>query len=183
MMRSRFRIASSAREEAQQARAPRKVAEPGRLRRRLRLLSESGQTAVEFGLVVPFIVFLIWALVDFGKGVNYWLDANHLANQGARLAAVLGNQPPPGGGTMQAYIQQQAETSELRNGTGSVTSPAKVCVTFPNGTPKIGDPVTVTVTAPYQWISFIGGTTFNISGSATMRLEQLPTTYSAGCSS
>ena len=64
-----------------------------------------------------------------------------------------------------------------------MTSPAKVCVTFPNGAPKIGDPVTVTVTAPYKWISFIGGTTFNISGSATMRLEQLPQSYSAGCSS
>jgi hypothetical protein len=130
------------------------------------------------------MIFLVWALVDFGKGVNYWLDANHLASQGARLAAVLGNQPPPGGGTMQAWIQQHAETSELRNGTGSVQSPAKVCVTFPNGgTPKIGDPVTVTVTAPYKWISFIGATTWNISGSATMRLEQLPQSYSAGCSS
>jgi Flp pilus assembly protein TadG len=171
-MRSRFRIASSARDEAQQARAPRKAAEPGRLRRRLRLLSESGQTAVEFGLIVPFMVFLIWALVDFGKGVNYWLDANHLANQAARAAAVLGNQAPPSG-NLCTYIQQQAETTELRNGTGSVTSPLKVTIA-PGGSGQIGDPVTATVTAPYKWISFIGGTTLNITASATMRLEQLP---------
>jgi Flp pilus assembly protein TadG len=159
---------------------PRSSAESTRLRCRLR--SERGQSAVEFALIVPFMCFLIWALVDFGKGVNYWLDANHLANQGSRLAAVLGNQPQPGG-NMLTWIQQQAETTELRNGTGSVTSPAKVCISFPNGgSPQIGDPVTVTVTAPYQWIPFIGGSTFNISGSATMRLEQLPS-FGAGCSS
>lgn len=168
-MRTHVHIASSAREKVQQAWAPRATAEPKRLRR---LLSESGQSAVEFGLIVPFMVFLIWALVDFGKGVNYWLDANHLANQAARAAAVLGNQAPPGG-NLCTYIQQQAETTELRNGTGSVTSALKVQIA-PGGSSQIGDPVTATVTAPYQWIPFIGGSTFNITASATMRLEQLP---------
>jgi hypothetical protein len=148
---------------------PQETAESTRLRGRIR--SERGQAAVEFALVVPFICFLIWALVDFGKGVNYWLDANHLANLGARAAAVLGSQPPPGGGTLCTWIQQQAETSELRNGTGSVTAPLKVVIS-PGA--QIGDPVTVTVTAPYQWIPFIGGSTFNISATASMRLEQLP---------
>jgi hypothetical protein len=114
----------------------------------------------------------VLALVDFGKGVNYWLDANHLANQAARAAAVLGNQAPPGG-NLCTYIQQQAETTELRNGTGSVTSALKVQIA-PGGSSQIGDPVTATVTAPYQWIPFIGGSTFNITASATMRLEQLP---------
>lgn len=153
------------------------TAEPTSLRRRAR--GERGQSAVEFALVVPFICLLLLALVDFGKAVNYWLDANHLANEGARLAAVLGNQPEPGG-NLESYIQQQAETSELRNGTGSVTAPAQVCVTFPEGR-AIGKPVTVTVTASYKWIPFISAATFNISGSSTMRLEQLPT-YGGGCS-
>jgi Flp pilus assembly protein TadG len=152
-------------------------AEPTSLRRRAR--GERGQAAVEFALVVPFICLLLLALVDFGKAVNYWLDANHLANEGARLAAVLGNQPPPGG-SIESYIQQQAETNELRNGSGSVTGPAQVCVSFPNGA-GIGKPVTVTVSAHYKWIPFIKAATFNISGSSTMRLEQLPT-YGAGCS-
>ena len=81
---------------------------------------------------------------------------------------------------MKQWIQQQAETNELRDGTGRVTAPARVCVSFPNGTSLIGDPVRVTVTASYQWIPFIGAANFNISGSSTMRLEQLPT-YTAGC--
>jgi Flp pilus assembly protein TadG len=175
-MQSQLRRGSVVRGDAQ-ARAPRNPAEPSRLRRRAR--GESGQSAVEFALVVPFLCLLVLALVEFGKGVNYWLDANHLSGEGARLASVLGAAAEPGG-NMKRWIQQQAETNELRDGTGRVTAPARVCVEFPNGTSLIGDPVRVTVTASYQWIPFIGGATFNIRGSSTMRLEQLPT-YSAGC--
>jgi Flp pilus assembly protein TadG len=167
--------ATGARSDEQAWAPPR--AESTRLRRRAR--GERGQAAVEFALVVPFICLLLLALVDFGKAVNYWLDANHLANEGARLAAVVGNQPPPGG-NLESYIQQQAETNELRNGSGSVTAPAQVCVSFPDGA-AIGKPVTVTVNAHYKWIPFIKAATFDITGSSTMRLEQLPT-YGAGCS-
>jgi Flp pilus assembly protein TadG len=146
---------------------------------RRKLRSERGQAAVEFALVVPVICLLVLALIDFGKALNYWLDTSHLANEGARMAAVLGNSPEPGGNWKQ-WIQQHAETTELRNGTGSVTSPAQVCVSFPNGAPKIGDPVTVTVSAPYKWIPFVGGATVNLRAEATMRLERMPT-YAAGC--
>src|SRR5215510_4490012 len=72
------------------------------------LRAQSGQAAVEFALVVPLLCLIILALVDFGKGVNYWLDANHLAHEGARMAAVLGDQPQPGG-DLKEWIQQQAE--------------------------------------------------------------------------
>jgi Flp pilus assembly pilin Flp len=147
--------------------------------RRITLRGERGQAAVEFALVVPVICLLVLALIDFGKALNYWLDTSHLANEGARMAAVLGNSPEPGGNWKQ-WIQQQAETTELRNGTGSVTSPAQVCVSFPNGAPKIGDPVKVTVAAPYKWIPFVGGATINLRAEATMRLERMPT-YAAGC--
>jgi hypothetical protein len=123
---------------------------------------------------------VVLALIDFGKALNYWLDTSHLASEGARLAAVLGNSPEPGGNWKQ-WIQQQAETTELRDGTGSVTSAAKVCVSFPAGSPpKIGDPVHVEVSADYQWIPFVGGATITLKGGSTMRLERLPT-FTAGC--
>jgi hypothetical protein len=76
-------------------------------------------------------------------------------------------------------VQQQALTTDLRNGTGDVTQAAKLCVSFPSGN-TIGDPVRVTVTAKYHWIPFIGAADFNINSSSTMRLEQQPT-FGAGC--
>jgi Flp pilus assembly protein TadG len=175
-VRTQAQPISGARGEGQ-AWTPRRDAESTSLRFRAR--RESGQAAVEFAFVVPFLCLLILALVDFGKGVNYWLDANHLANEGARLAAVLGSSPEPDG-NLKRWIQQQAETTELRNGTGSVTAPARVCIEYPNGTSQIGDPVRVTVSASYQWIPFSGAGTFHITGSSTMRLEQLPA-YPGGC--
>jgi len=138
--------------------------------------SERGQSAVEFALVVPVMCLIILALIDFAKALNYWLDANHLANEGARQAAVIGSSTQPGP-TLAGWIQQQAETTELRNGTGSVTSPAQVCITFltnpATGTSgRVGDPIKVTVTAPYKWMPFVGGATLNLKADSIMRLER-----------
>jgi Flp pilus assembly protein TadG len=138
--------------------------------------SERGQAAVEFALVVPVFCLLVLALMDFAKALNYWLDVNHLANEGVRQAAVIGNgaQPSP---SLAGWIQQQAQSSELRNGTGSVSSPAQVCISFltnpTTGTSgRVGDPIKVTVTAPFKWIPFVGGATINIRAESTMRLER-----------
>ena len=49
---------------------------------------ESGQSAVEFALVVPILCVIVLAMVDFGKAMNYWLDLNHVASETVRKAAV-----------------------------------------------------------------------------------------------
>ena len=148
----------------------------------LRRNSENGVAMVEFALVLPILMMLLFGLVDLGKGFNYWIDQTHLANEGARWAIVNKN---PGPDTLQAYIQQQATTTELKDGaTSSVAAPLEVCITFPEGT-DVGDPVHVTATATYTWFGILGleVTETTIAGSATMRLEARPTTYEAGCSS
>jgi Flp pilus assembly protein TadG len=144
---------------------------------------ESGVALIEFALVLPLLLALLLGILDFGKAFNYWIDETHLANEAARWAAVNKN---PGSGTLQSYIQQQATTAELRDGgTASVADPAQVCISFPSGTSRVGDPVNVTVTATYNWLPFlsnrIGVGASTISGSATMRLEAAPTNFSAGC--
>jgi Flp pilus assembly protein TadG len=141
---------------------------------------------VELALVLPLLLVLLLGMLDFGKGVHYWIDATHLANEGARFAMV--NKNPSATGTLQAYIQQQATAAETRNGgTAQVPTAGQVCIDFPLGGAQIGDPVRVTYTVTYNWLPFIagriggvGGTT--ITGQATMRLEALPTNYAAGCS-
>jgi Flp pilus assembly protein TadG len=151
---------------------------------RISASGESGVALVEFALVLPLLLILLFGALDFGKAFNYWIDGTHLANEGARFAAVDKN---PGSGTLQQYIQQQADTPELRDGgTASVPSPLEVCVEFPAGTAEVGDPVHVTASVTYNWLPFLGNelgiTQTTITGSATMRLEAPPTTYGAGCS-
>jgi Flp pilus assembly protein TadG len=148
--------------------------------RALRLSEERGTALVEFALVAPLLFLLLFGMLDFGKAFNYWNDSNHLAAEGARWAVVNSN---PGSGSLQQYIQQQADSSELRG-------LAVVCVAFPTnpdtGTAgQVGDPVTVSVKSTYTWVPFVSqranlSPTTQINGSATMRLEALPTNYSAG---
>jgi Flp pilus assembly protein TadG len=145
-----------------------------------------GVALVEFTLLLPVLAVLLFGMLDFGKAFNYWIDETHLANEGARWAVVNRN-PSTSGQTLQQYIRDQATTNELRNGgTPSIANPLEVCISFPNGSSNVGDPVRVTVTTTYRWLGVLmaevpGLTDTTIRGAATMRLEVQPTNYSAGC--
>jgi Flp pilus assembly protein TadG len=146
---------------------------------------ESGAALVEVALVFPVVLLLLFGMLDFGKAFNYWIDSTHLSATGVRWAAV--NTNPSADETLQEAIRDQADTAELRDGgTDAIADPVQVCVEFPDGTSNVGDPVRVTVTAGYNFLNFIGAKTgiteADISGSSTMRLEQVPTSYSEGCS-
>ena len=143
-----------------------------------RFACERGQAAVEFALVAIPMCLMVLALIDFAKGLDYWLDINHLANLGARQAAVVGNSSQPSG-NLACWVQGQAQSTELRDGgTSSVSSKMGVTINFltgPTGTSgQIGDPVQVTVSAPYSMIPFAGGVSMTLRARATMRLERLP---------
>ncbi len=138
---------------------------------------------VEFALVAPLLFMILFGMLDFGRAFNYWIDSTHLANEGARWAVVNKN---PGTGTLQQYIQQQADTGELRSGgSAAVPDPLRVCINFPSGG-TVGQPVVVTASVTYHWLPFlserIGILATTVTGSSTMRLEAVPTNYSAGCS-
>jgi Flp pilus assembly protein TadG len=156
----------------------------GFVQRRSAYGPEAGVSVVEFALVLPILLVLLLGVLDFGRAFNYWIDETHLANEGARWAVVNKN---PGGGTLQNYIRQQGTTPELRNGgTASVPSPLQICISFPSGTAKVGDPVLVTASSTFNWLPFLGSrigiTQTTMTASSTMRLEALPTVYGAGCS-
>jgi Flp pilus assembly protein TadG len=131
---------------------------------------------------LPILCFLILALFDFGTGIFYWLDATHVANEGARLAAVAG--PSQTSCSALATFIQQETSGQLKGGNPSasgVQSASKVAISFPQGA-QIGNPVTVTVTASFKYVpaGYIPGS-MPISASATMRLEQTPG-FTSGCS-
>jgi Flp pilus assembly protein TadG len=155
-----------------------------------RLCDERGVAVVEFALVLPVLLLVLLGTIDFGKAINYWIDETHMANQAARLAAVNAPSSSTGGLSIQQFVQQGADTSELRNGgTAAVPNRTTVCISFPNGTSNVGDPVMVNVSIPsYNWMPFLASSTYgtgltsqSITASATMRLEATPTNYSAGC--
>jgi Flp pilus assembly protein TadG len=139
-----------------------------------RLRSQRGAVAVEFALVVPLFLLLLLGMFDFGKAFNYWIDGTQLSHEGVRFAAV-GKNPVPGS-TLAESIKMRADTDELANGGDSVDGPMKVCVSFPNETSRVGDPVQVDVTFKYDFLPYVGGslTSATVTNTSVMRLEQDP---------
>jgi Flp pilus assembly protein TadG len=124
-------------------------------------------------MVLPLLGALVFALVDFGKALYYYVDLTHVANEGARIASVSQKTLPGGGTSLGAYLCSQLgdSSSELRSGSGSVAR-ALVTVTYDNsGSSTTGDPVRVEVSTTYHWIPFFGLGNMTITGSATMRIE------------
>jgi Flp pilus assembly protein TadG len=149
-----------------------------------RAQDERGVALTEFALILPLLMLLLMGMLDFGKAYNYWIDQTHLANEGARWAAVDKN---PAGVTMtlQQYIASKANTGELKDGgTSSISNPLGVCIAFPAGTSNVGNPVEVRVSTTYTWLPIIGDKISilqtTIDGSATMRIEKKPVNYAAG---
>ena len=59
----------------------------------MRRSQESGQTLVEFALVLPIMALLLFAIVQFGVLFWTYIDLTSAAREGARKAAVSRNDP------------------------------------------------------------------------------------------
>jgi hypothetical protein len=157
----------------------------GALRRQDR---ESGQATTEFALILIPLLLLVVGIIQFGIGLNYWLDMQRVANQGGRWAAVnnwppncprgstsCGNTPAcnasQAGATLQATLRCQALTNGLQ-------SSVAVTVCYPGKTPltvQRGDPVKVELASPFKFVPILELGTITLEANATMRLEQPPT--------
>ena len=62
---------------------------------------------------MPFLCLIIVAILHFGKVMNYWLDLNHVASEGARKVAVNTFATY---GEYDTLIRSRLETGELRTG-------------------------------------------------------------------
>ena len=149
---------------------------------------DEGVAFVEFALVLPLLLFLLFAIIEFGLLFNQWIDSTHLANEGARWAVVNASVPsscPDGTSvdTLQKYVRCEADTEVMRTS-------GQVCISFPAGKHDVGDPVKVITrydaSIPgVKLISnaFFGGSlpdTIRVAGGSTMRLETTPTNFNAG---
>jgi Flp pilus assembly protein TadG len=157
---------------------------------------ESGQATVEFALILLPLLMVVAGIIFFGIGLNYWLDMNRVANQGARWAAVDNwpSQCPRSSASgydcknstsssacstvmatgSQAMIQDVLRCSVRNNPTVSVCYPGKTA-----GTATVGDPVQVTLRSPYKFF-FINSVRVTLTSRATMRLEQVPQLQTGG---
>jgi len=148
---------------------------------------ETGQAMVEFALIAFPLLMLVAGIIWFGIGLNYWLDMQRVANQGARWAAVNNwppecrrtddtctNTPPCDGARAQVTLRNTLECQALTRG---LQSSVCVAISYPGvtGTAEAGDPVLVRLESPFSFVPILNIGTITLVADATMRLEQDPT--------
>lgn len=125
-----------------------------------RFRDESGQSAVEFALVLPLLLLVLFAVVEFARAYNAYNDLNQMTADGARLAAVARY---PGSAQL---ISDEADTNVARGATVTMSYSGNSC--------SVGGSVTVTATAPIALANILKVGTINLSNKATMRVERCP---------
>lgn len=121
---------------------------------------QRGQTMTEFALILPILVLLLLAVIQFGVAFNHYLTVTDAARAGARKAVVSRQGTNPVGTTVAAV---RASATNLDQSKLNVT----VSSTWAQGTD-----VTVTASYPYQ-LSLLGVVVKagNLTSSTTERLE------------
>ena len=138
---------------------------------------ESGQALVEFALILPFFLLIVFGIIQFGIGLNYWLDLNRIANQGARWAVVDHGWENCPSSAPKNEICTPTLQDYLKDARVSGGHSPKVRITF-QGTETVGNPVTVEVVSCHPIFWFLGGMNVTLRGRATMRIEQSPSRFS-----
>jgi TadE-like protein len=82
---------------------------------------DRGAVAVEFALLLPILLLLVFGMIDFGRALNYQITLTQAAREGARLAALY---PPSSLTCPTACVvtkTQQAWQNETQLSQSSVT--------------------------------------------------------------
>lgn len=141
---------------------------------------ERGAEAVEFALVVPMFLLLVFGVVDFGYMINHDTMVNNASREGARAGAFSPDQT-----AINTLVRQSLATVEPIG-----TSPSMITVTVTCRTPlgsatcdlnnhvtdaASGGTVIVKVDYMHSWITPVGGTIrpggMLLSKTTEMRIE------------
>jgi len=147
---------------------------------------ERGQALVEFALILPLFLMIVVGIIQFGVALNFWLDLQRIANQGARWAAVNCGQTATNPGSDPCLPQSGPATlaQRLREdiiSRGNDPEEIEVCWIKEADTAKAGDSVRVRLRTNYVFLGITGflndssGLTMDLNADATMRLEVAPT--------
>jgi len=130
---------------------------------------EGAQSLVEFALMIPFFLILVFGIIDFGLGLRAYITVTQATREGARYASV--------GNTAGTFTSGGSGDC---NGTTTTTVVGRVCrtingldltdiqdvdVAYPNGQAP-GNSVKVTAEYRYHYITPLKGVVNVLSGGS-----------------
>jgi Flp pilus assembly protein TadG len=142
---------------------------------RRRIRSERGAELIELAAVLPMLLLVFVAIVDFGLMFQRFLTISNAAREGARIAVLPGYGPTDIQNRVTEYVRQTTGDNTL----SPTTVPVTVSIDPPGATPPFpAAQVTVSMTHSYLFLGpvsgLLGGGSFSsitLSARATMRIE------------
>jgi Flp pilus assembly protein TadG len=133
----------------------------------MHLKREEGAAAVEFALLLPLLILILFGIIEFGLVLYNQEVITNASREGARYGIVIGS-PRPTGGQIQGVVSTYLTNAGLTAGDASVS------VTGAQG--ASGSDLTVSVTYPYNFLVLSNlaaglGSTLNLNGTTVMKLE------------
>jgi Flp pilus assembly protein TadG len=118
--------------------------------------SQAGSAVVEFALVLPLVVVLLFGVVEVAVVARTQLEVVNAAREGAREAA--------------ANPDTSAAAGAARAALGAAGADAVIAVSRPA---VVGSRASVSVRLPHRVAApLLGGFTIELSGTAAMRVEK-----------
>lgn len=102
---------------------------------------DTGAAAVEFALVLPVLLLILFGIIDFGRAFNAQITLTQAAREGVRAYALSGN-----------ASDGDARAKEAVQGTplaGAISTSTTGCTT--------GNPTTLTATYQFSYVTPVSG--------------------------
>lgn len=122
--------------------------------------SESGQSLVEFALIVPLLILLLFGIIDFGRIFHAYLTIDHAGRESARAASI---------GKDDTQVTNTAVTDAV-----GIGLTADRVVVSPTGTRVSGNDVSITITYPITFLTPVIGSIvgpITLEDTTVMRVE------------
>ncbi len=118
--------------------------------------NERGAAAVEFALVVPFLLLLVFGIVDFGRAYQAKVELDHAAREGVRVWALTQNATMAGDRTREAAPTLESASTD----TFEVTTTTTAC-TF-------GLPTKLTASYQFSYVTPLSGLMAALPGGSAL---------------
>ena len=135
--------------------------------------TERGQALVEFTMILPIFLMLLFGLVEFGRGFYTWLLVTNAAREGARIAAVQSDSATIDDRIYDSFCSSYPSSCSI--------DPAALAIAKTNVQGPRGEAVVIELTYDFDYvtplgeiINFVSGGGISeptIKGHSSMRLE------------
>jgi Flp pilus assembly protein TadG len=138
----------------------------------MKLRSRKGSEVVEFALVLPVLLIIVFGILDFGLAIYDKAVITNASREGAR-AGIVYRYPTPTEAQLETIVRNVVNaycSTHLVTFSGSHTP----TITFPQTPAGSGTPIEVRINYQYNYLAisnFLGLSPLNLTSSTVMRME------------